>query len=630
MKKIVLLIAIAIGIMQISQAQFQRKALLEEFTQASCGPCAAQNPGFNTVLLANENDAVWIKYQVWWPGYDPMYLQNSDDVDARVAFYNVTGVPDASIDGVHVVNDCGYYDGAPACVSQDDIDNENVITSPFQITVTHSFSADYKTIYVHVDVQAGPAMTGDLRLQTVVTEEEIDFTSPPGSNGETEFYGVMKKMLPGTDGTITGDFAAGETKSYDLQWDMSNIYNLNNVMVVAFMQDGTTKEVYQAEKSAPIGGLPAINYTASSAATVSCESTVSPVVSVTNSSADPLTSLEIDYSIDGGSMQVYNWAGSIDAGATSQISLPSTTLSGSSHTIDVTIVPPTGVVDLNMVDNSVSGPINIFSNVYPGVDEGFEGGAFPPTDWALANLADGSGWIKGTGAGGYGESSTSSKADFYYISAGAVFDMDAARLDLSGFGSDVTLSFDRAYARYADGYDDELKIMVSSDCGLTWSTIYDKHSDDLATAPDHSSAFKPTSTQWATDDVNLGAYAGMSSVLVKFEAISGYGNELWIDNVRIGNATAIQDQSWNNSVQVYPNPASDAFTLDLNLVTTTDITLNLYSVDGKLIQSRVMGSLDAGRHTITFNTATIASGLYNLVINANGANVENKSVVINK
>jgi hypothetical protein len=80
-------------------------------------------------------------------------------------------VPDATMDGVHIANDCAAYVGAPACVSQDDIDAAAAITSPFLINVTHSFNAEYTTVNVHVEVTAGADVAGTLKLQVAVTEK---------------------------------------------------------------------------------------------------------------------------------------------------------------------------------------------------------------------------------------------------------------------------------------------------------------------------------------------------------------------------------------------------------------------------------------------------------------------------
>jgi hypothetical protein len=91
MKKVLLFSLVTIGLLQVSFGQYQRTVLFEEFTQASCGPCASQNPGFNALLDENSDKTLAIKYQVWWPGFDPMYLQNEPDVDSRVGYYSVSG-----------------------------------------------------------------------------------------------------------------------------------------------------------------------------------------------------------------------------------------------------------------------------------------------------------------------------------------------------------------------------------------------------------------------------------------------------------------------------------------------------------------------------------------------------------
>lgn len=81
------------------EAQVERMVIVEEFTNASCVPCAAQNPAFNQLLQGNENRVISIKYQTNWPGFDPYNQQNPSEVNTRVQHYMVQGVPHAAIDG---------------------------------------------------------------------------------------------------------------------------------------------------------------------------------------------------------------------------------------------------------------------------------------------------------------------------------------------------------------------------------------------------------------------------------------------------------------------------------------------------------------------------------------------------
>src|SRR5690349_17429490 len=98
MKKIYL--SIIAGSLSVAvSAQCQRTVLVEEFTQASCGPCAAANPALHTLLTNNASKSVYMKYQVSWPGVDPMNAQYPS-VSSRTTYYSCNSVPYAVMDGV--------------------------------------------------------------------------------------------------------------------------------------------------------------------------------------------------------------------------------------------------------------------------------------------------------------------------------------------------------------------------------------------------------------------------------------------------------------------------------------------------------------------------------------------------
>ncbi|MEO0876020.1 MAG: hypothetical protein AAFY48_15595, partial [Bacteroidota bacterium] len=97
MRKLLLLALACAPIFLMAQAQ--RIALVEHFTNASCGPCAVQNPDFNALLRANPDKVISIKYQAAFPGFDPMNQQNPSEVQTRANFYGLSGVPTAWLDG---------------------------------------------------------------------------------------------------------------------------------------------------------------------------------------------------------------------------------------------------------------------------------------------------------------------------------------------------------------------------------------------------------------------------------------------------------------------------------------------------------------------------------------------------
>lgn len=253
-----------LAISTASFAQSQRLVLVEEFTQASCGPCAAQNPAFNTLLAANPTKVVSLKYQTNWPGVDPMNAQDPNDASSRVSFYGITGVPDGLVDGTQIVNDCGVYTGAPSCLSQAEINAAYAIPSPIAINVSSHLSLDNDSIYIHIVITNTTSATlADItnwKLRVAIVEKQIHFTTPPGSNGETDFYMVVRRMLPNIFGTSWTSLAAGASNTYDFNVALPTyIYQASQVAVVAFVQNKATHAVEQAGYSEYTVGISSPN-----------------------------------------------------------------------------------------------------------------------------------------------------------------------------------------------------------------------------------------------------------------------------------------------------------------------------------------------------------------------------------
>ncbi len=246
--------------MGISMAQSQRMVLIEEFTQASCGPCAAANPGFNTLLSANTTKAVSIKYQTVWPGVDPMNEHNPGDVANRVKYYGVQGVPVGMIDG-------NVKEGNPGIFTQTDIDAEYGVASPFTVTINHWFNAANDSIFINCEVTCTKDITlTKPALRVAMIEKNIKFTTAPGTNGETEFSNVMRKMYPNGNGTtIATSWTIGQKKIVSFSAKIpSYIYNKAEIATLAWVQDDANKNVLQASYSptvsAPIVNMPVAEF----------------------------------------------------------------------------------------------------------------------------------------------------------------------------------------------------------------------------------------------------------------------------------------------------------------------------------------------------------------------------------
>lgn len=115
---------------------------------------------------------------------------------------------------------------------------------------------------------------------------------------------------------------------------------------------------------------------------------------------------------------------------------------------------------------------------------------------------------------------------------GTVDGLISNRINLAT-NQNAALTFDVAYARYDDQLIDSLVIFYSTDCGQNFKPFWVKGGKDLATAPDTEENFIPTNTQWRKETVSLGFLNGNTSVYLAIVNKSGWGNTLYLDNVKI-------------------------------------------------------------------------------------------------
>lgn len=109
MKRTNLITALLIFFMAagISNAQFVRKVLFEEATNASCGPCAANNPALKSYIDSKGDSIIAIKYHASFPGIDAMYQHNPTQNQERYGtYYGMNAMPWLNSDGL--INDVSH------------------------------------------------------------------------------------------------------------------------------------------------------------------------------------------------------------------------------------------------------------------------------------------------------------------------------------------------------------------------------------------------------------------------------------------------------------------------------------------------------------------------------------------
>jgi hypothetical protein len=226
---------------------FPRKVLIEDFTQASCIPCAGVNPHLDSLTYINlhNNKVASIHYEVEWPGYDPMYLFNPTYIMERVDYYGIVTVPYAMLDGTPVPNDCNVISGYPGCLEQPDIDSASAIPSIFDIQVNNFPNGNTMNVNVQVTAKTDvPQST--FRLFTAVVEDTIIYSTAPGTNGETTFHQVMRTLLPDSSGQLLPPMLNNQVLNFNYSYPIDPIYQVNELRSVSFISDDATRRVYQS------------------------------------------------------------------------------------------------------------------------------------------------------------------------------------------------------------------------------------------------------------------------------------------------------------------------------------------------------------------------------------------------
>jgi len=192
-----------------------------------------------------------VKYQMNYPspGNDPAYTA---ECGTRHTFYGVQGIPEGVIDG-------GFaYQGHPAGLDQTIIDDATATPAPIKISATATYSGS--SINVTGNVSSYANITGNNKILIALIEDQItsaDANHGVQSNGETDWYEVMRKMGAGTSGTNIGNMTDGGNYPFNVNTNFTGytgagtgtpkiFTDFSKMTAVVWVQDLTSKVVYQA------------------------------------------------------------------------------------------------------------------------------------------------------------------------------------------------------------------------------------------------------------------------------------------------------------------------------------------------------------------------------------------------
>jgi len=543
-------------------SQSTRLVLLEEFTSSTCGPCAGVNPSFHTWQVQNPDKFTSIYYHVSWPapGNDPMYLADKLENNARVSFYGVNYVPFSNLDG-------NYYNGNASGWNMTTVNTRQAMPSPFELKVQHRVSAGNDSVYVTMLAKVTQDITAPMTAQNVVIEKHVHFATPPGTNGETDFYDVMKKMLPGVSGTtlptaeVVGDYTIVEGA-----WKFGIVYDVTQIAAVSFIQNKSSKEIYQAANSStdPLvmpysDDLQILEIT--NLPTTSCLGKLTPVVKVRNNGNNTVTSFQVKYSVGSGTLSTYTWNGTLQSLQKTVITLPEYDFNAqTTNLLKIYTDSPNNVADEYAKNDTLAESIPGGPSTTNAIYLAIRTDSVPQeTSWDVKN------------------------------SLGQV------------------IKSSTPYTQKLHLYHDTILLPVA-DCYSF--TIYDAGGNGLCCAHGNG-GYELTDSQGTTIVGNGGTFLASETSEFKLEP-----------------AVGITNQPAGLNMQIYPNPFTDKTTLSFHLDRSEDVSLAIYNMVGQQILSRNLGTLAAGAHETLLEGQGMQPGIYLLQLKSGNLTVTHKVSVI--
>jgi hypothetical protein len=343
---------------------------------------------------------------------------------------------------------------------------------------------------------------------------------------------------------------------------------------------------------------------------VLCTNNVAPTIRIYNAGT-VISSVKARITINGKNSVTQTFSDlNVLGGSQTTLELGPIELSAGVNTIFVELLEPNGLPDVNPSNNTRTtySVVNDAADIIP-IREDFEDEF--DDQWTIINRGTGMNWAVKT----IEDNNTIFFDAYNNSSVGDQSWLVSPALDFSNT-SEASLGFDLSYAFRADALD-EFKVLVSADCGVTYSdTIFSRSGSTLAAGTASSSAWQPTGTQWQRELlVNLSAYAGQSGIRLAFVFINGNGNNIYLDNIQI---FVSEDPIFADvAMTVHPNPFDLSkqdddedyrLKLTFSLPERGPVSIEMIDLVGRVLFSE--SSQDILNQTYIFSVPDLASGSY--------------------
>jgi hypothetical protein len=382
----------------------------------------------------------------------------------------------------------------------------------------------------------------------------------------------------------------------------------------------TTLSMYRASLLTSNGADPVVAYNLDAAAKSIntplqriCSPTFSPVITLRNKGAQTLTAVTIKATLDNGTdSSVTDWTGSLPSLTETTITLNALTVAGEgAHVLNVDISSPNGSTDENTTNDDLTLAFQYYQPITTPFSESFENPVFPPERWDIVNPDQNVTWERTLLAAKTGKAAVVMR-NFDYQANGQ---KDYIRLPLMTIptADSAFMTFQVAAAAVSDtgtagNAFDSLEVLVSKDCGATFTSLYKKGGKELLTRlTPVTDSYKPASTEWRKDSVNLTPYIGAGEILLAFANTNEHENNIYLDDINVYTLT-VNPVLKTKGFMITPNPTTGRITIQFYPYPAFVKGINIFTSTGQRVASQRLNA--SGSSGYTFDLTGMASGVY--------------------
>lgn len=589
----------------VSTSIENKNVILEEYTGIGCVYCPDGHKIAQDLHNANPNDVFLINIHTGGyanpqgPGTD----FNTNFGAALGAQTGLTGYPSGTVNR-HIFSGSTTTAQSRSAWTASSNTIMNVV-SPVNVGIQSSIDMATNTLTVDVEVYyTGTQTITSNQLNIAIVQNGVlgpqtggASYNPTAIDPATGLYThnhMLRHMLTGQWGETISNISQGTLYTNSYTWTIPNqlsgfslspVIDATNLAIVAFVSEGN-QEILSGTELYPdliFANAYDANLVGSSATDIMCTPTTDLSVDFKNYGNTNLTSVNIEYSINGGTSIIYPWNGNLTPGASATVVISNISVSPNvSNTVDITLTSPNGNTDQNLSNNNTQCTFNGMYDA-PGGQVTIEvttDGYASETTWKLKE----NGNVIASG-GPFSTNGTPQTPAYATISSGNCYTFIME--DSYGDGMLAPGSY---------------KVKDANGSTIVWGGTNSPNGNFASEESTYFESNSGASPSWDCDGQGNCQDPGNGNG--QYNSLSSCATAC--------NVTSVDNQNLE-SISIYPNPVKNI----LNISGTFEL-VEIYDVFGKLV-------LTSTKNII--NTSDLANGIYVLNINTSNSIITKRITV---